>query len=265
MDSSEIEQPKVPDSTTLRSTTHGDYVGFSDLQGTRAWLGIGYAQPPVGELRWKAPLPPEPHIDTVQALNFKNACPQLASAMTTNEVNATASGYVGSEDCLYLNVWSVPNAVGRPVMVWIHGGGNSIGSARSYPGAILAATENVVVVTINYRLGFLGWFNHPSVLEGSELDLSGNFGTLDTIRALEWVRQNIAVFGGDPDNVTIFGESAGGFNVLTLMASPLAEGLFHKAIVQSGRYFPEDPTHARLGVEEGGHASSASELVKTAT
>ena len=130
MDSSEIEQPKVPDSTTLRSTTHGDYVGFSDLQGTRAWLGIGYAQPPVGELRWKAPLPPEPHIDTIQALNFKNACPQLASAMTTNEVNATASGYVGSEDCLYLNVWSVPNAVGRPVMVWIHGGGNSIGSAR---------------------------------------------------------------------------------------------------------------------------------------
>ena len=146
----------------------------------------------------------------------------------------------GAEDCLYLNVYAPRSATpgtGRlPVMVWIHGGGNVVGHAGFFDGGNLAAREDVVVVTINYRLGPFGWFRHPALRDAgaSELDRSGNFGTLDQVRALEWVRDNAAAFGGDPGNVTVFGESAGGTNVFALLLAPPARGLFHRAIVESG-------------------------------
>ena len=258
----ELPLMKLVDPTTLRATTEGDYVGFIDNRGSRAWLGIPFAKPPIGDLRWKAPVPPTPHSGVKEALDIGDGCPQFANALGPTTVETADSGVVGSEDCLYLNIWSAPNSVKRPVMVWIHGGGNSIGHGGSYNGAVLATTENVVVVTINYRLGILGWFQHPAVLEGNRFDRSGNFGTLDTVRALEWVRQNISEFGGDPENVTIFGESAGGVNVLALVASPVAKGLFHKAIVQSGMYQPEFLNSARNARDEGGQEYSATEMVK---
>ena len=151
---------------------------------------------------------------------------------------------MGDEDCLYLNIWA-PNmsaeqissqTSAKPVMVWIHGGGNTSGTANSYQAHHLAGEKDVVVVLINYRLGLLGWFSHNSIRETSSNpeDASGNFGTLDIIAALKWVQSNIAAFGGDPNRVTIFGESAGGRNVYSMLASPLAKGLFHGAISQSG-------------------------------
>jgi para-nitrobenzyl esterase len=151
---------------------------------------------------------------------------------------------VGSEDCLYLNVFAprfagdaVPQAGSRlPVMVWIHGGGNVVGHAGRYDGGALATREHVIVVTINYRLGPFGWFRHAALRESAadDDDRSGNYGTLDMVRALTWVRENVAAFGGDPGNVTIFGESAGGRDVFALLLSPRAAGLAHRAIVQSG-------------------------------
>ena len=254
--------PAVADRTTLRETTEGEYVGFVDSYGSRAWLGIPYAKPPVDELRWQAPFPPEKHKETREALQFGSACAQFKNSFGPNEEDRDGDGIVGSEDCLYLNIWSSPNAVERPVMLWIHGGGNTIGHAGSYNGARLAAEQNVVVVTINYRLGVLGWFHHPSVLQGSTSDPSGNYGTLDIIQSLKWVRKNIKEFGGDPDNVTIFGESAGGFNVLSLVASPRAKGLFHKAIVQSGRSITTTLQRAQAFRFDGGHEHSAKEISK---
>jgi len=159
----------------------------------------------------------------------------------------TASGRdalsVGSEDCLYLNVYApafqdseLPRGDQRlPVMVWVHGGANLIGRADVYDASALVARHDVVFVSLNYRLGVLGWFRHPALARGADpLDVSGNFGTLDLVRGLEWVRDNISAFGGDPDNVTLFGESAGALNTITLLLSPQSEGLFHRAIAQSG-------------------------------
>jgi len=147
-------------------------------------------------------------------------------------------GFRGSEDCLYLNIWRPRNGeTGLPVYVFIHGGGNSIGSGTSkdYWGHAMAGKSNLVYVTVNFRLGVMGWFRHPAVTgSGSPSDRSGNFGTLDLIRSLEWLRDNIAAFGGDPGNITIAGESGGAMDVLSLITSPLARGLFHKAVVESG-------------------------------
>lgn len=151
--------------------------------------------------------------------------------------------FVGSEDCLYLNVYApavsaaeLPRDDARlPVMVWIHGGANLLGQADGYDASALVARHDIVFVSLNYRLGVLGWFRHPSLALGADaLDASGNFGTLDLVRGLEWVRENISAFGGDPDNVTLFGESAGALNTITLLLSPQAEGLFQRAIAQSG-------------------------------
>lgn len=174
---------------------------------------------------------------------------------------------VGSEDCLYLNVWAPCGAAiaakGRrlPVMMWIHGGGNSMGSADHYTVANrLAGNQHVVVVTINYRLGVLGWFHHPALqcADSSAEDRSGNYALLDLIEGLRWIRDNIHAFGGDRDNVTIFGESAGGFNVLSLMCSPLARGLFHRAIAQSGGIGRARLVYAENYVDDADPGSSVS-------
>ncbi|MCY3884478.1 MAG: carboxylesterase family protein [Gammaproteobacteria bacterium] len=249
-----------PDLTTLRGTEAGEVVGFIDSPtSARAWLGIPYAEPPVGDLRWRAPQPPDRSSDRIEALSPSSQCVQYASSLSAGE-SVSPDSIVGNEDCLYLNVWSPPNAVGLPVMLWIHGGGNSIGSGSLYNGSILAVHQKVVVVTINYRLGVLGWFHHPKLFQNTDVD-SGNFGLLDIIRSLEWTRDNIDEFGGDPNNVTIFGESAGGTSVLALMASPLAEGLFHKAIVQSGSLRSTSLDSAINFTSDGGHSNSSMELV----
>jgi len=229
----------VSDPGTVRMTTSGEVIGSTDKHDTYAWRGIPFAAPPVGDLRWRAPQPVAAWEGRREALSFGPACIQFWSRLSGME--GSAGEVAGSEDCLTLNIWSPqdrsgPNRGPLPVMVWIHGGGNTVGAARTYAGDTLAGKQDVVVVTINYRLGLLGWFSHPAIrgTATDPTDASGNFGTLDTIAALDWISANIAQFGGDPSNVTVFGESAGGRNVYALMASPLAKGLFHKAISQSG-------------------------------
>ena len=220
--------------TTTRQTVYGTVSGFEDIADTWAWLGIPYAKPPVGALRWKAPQNPDPWGGIKQTIDFKDMSPQY------REDTHNHTFYIeGSEDCLYLNVWRPrTEEENLPVYFWIHGGGNSKGysSDARYNGANLAGKSHIIVVTINYRLGPLGWFACPALrsgLPGEEESDSGNFGTLDMIQALQWVKENISAFGGDPDNVTIAGESAGAYDVLSLLTSPLATGLFHKAIMQS--------------------------------
>ncbi len=220
-------------SIPLRVETTSGSVSAEVDATVATWRDIPYAQPPVGELRWRAPRP----INTpLNAINERDgvACVQKAS----NVGGVPGEGIVGMEDCLYLDIkaplMSNPGDP-LPVMFWIHGGGNTAGYKGYYDFSILVDTQQVIVVTFNYRLGLLGWFSHPSVQKGADgLDRSSNFGTLDIIAALKWVQKNIGAFGGDVDNVTIFGESAGGHNVFAMLASPLSEGLFHKAISQSG-------------------------------
>ena len=254
--------PPVAAEQTRRSIATGDLVGYVDAGGTHAWLGIPFAKPPVGDLRWRAPRAPDAWQGVRNALTVGAQCPQRGLGGGEN-----ASG-TGEEDCLYLNVWAPGDLAGQgrrvPVMFWIHGGGNHIGAGGTsiYNGANLASTHEVVVVTINYRLGPLGWLAHPGLRDGVDpADGSGNYGTLDIIAALHWVRMNVAQFGGDPGNITIFGESAGGWNVLTMMVSPLAAGLYHKAIVESGgvalmplsdaeNYFDDDVPGNRMSSRE---------------
>ena len=213
----------------------GPITGASeDVQGAQisSFKGIPYAAPPVGDLRWKPPQPVASWTEPRACTSFGPACPQPAQTeMFYLDVGAT------DEDCLYLNVWSPAKSADErlPVMVWIHGGSfeTGSGSMEVYGGQNLAA-KGVVVVTINYRLGPLGFLAHPALSAESAQGVSGNYGLLDQIAALQWVRNNIAGFGGDPANVTVFGESAGAISILDLLVSPLAEGLFDRAIAQSG-------------------------------
>jgi para-nitrobenzyl esterase len=263
-------EPEV-DSSSLRSLPAGDVVGFTGRYGSHAWRGIPYAEPPVRELRWRAPRPAARWEGAREALATGTACSQFASVFAGEGRDAT--GVIGSEDCLYLDVWApsfapdqVPSGEARlPVMFWIHGGGNSIGRAGFYDGGNLAATHDLVLVAINYRLGPFGWFRHESLRgEGTTpADRSGNFGTLDMVLALEWVQQNISAFGGDPNNVTIFGESAGGTNVLSMMLASRARGLFHRAIIQSGGMGSSSPAEGEDWSDdpEPGHPHSASEIL----
>ena len=200
--------------------------------GVRVYRGIPFAAPPVGDLRWRAPQPVATWDGVRQATKFSAACPQgpqLAQMMGAAMPEL-------SEDCLYLNVWTAAEHTSDklPVMVWIHGGGLTLGWGHQdgYDGTHFAE-RGVVLVSINYRLGPLGYLAHPALSEESERGVSGNYGFLDQLEALQWVQQNIQQFGGDPNNVTIFGESAGGTSVNVLVASPLSEGLFHRAIAQS--------------------------------
>ena len=226
----------IEDLTTLKNTSSGQVIGFKHKFNSLAWYGIPYAKPPVNELRWRAPQPIENDKEIIKATSFSDICFQNRSFVDYSEEK---ENYVGSEDCLYLNIHSPRNLAedkSLPVMVWIHGGGNTTGAGSAYDFSRLASEQKVIVITINYRLGPFGWFYHPSLIEttDSKEDKSGNFGLLDQILALKWVKKNIKEFGGNPDNVTIFGESAGGHNVFSLISSDLASGLFHRAISQSG-------------------------------
>lgn len=258
------------DNTTIRSTSSGDVVGFIGDHGARSWLGIPYANAPVGEMRWRSSQAVDKWEGVQEALAAGPMCPQFASLLTSPEGSSDESAeegaepsspVAGNEDCLFLNVWSPPNAQNLPVMLWLHGGGNSIGHGGSYNGARLAVDERVVVISINYRLGVLGWFNHQALDNGNPADRSGNYGTLDMLQALEWTKRNVAAFGGNPNNVTLFGESAGARDTLAMIASPLAEGLFHRAIVQSGGFGVTRLNQARDAQADGGHPNSSKELI----
>mgnify|MGYP003950929901 CR=1 FL=1 len=213
------------------------------------WEDIPYAIPPEGDLRWKAPRPlvsPKSNIKPQEG----NGCLQEASIYA----GIQGEGIVGQEDCLYLDIKAPVSNLNRrlPVMFWIHGGGNTSGVKDYYDFSELIREHQVLVVTINYRLGPMGWFTHPAI-QGlqSGIDKTSNFGTLDIMEALKWVQTNIQNFGGDPDNITIFGESAGGNNVLSLLASPIEDELFHKAISQSG-YITSFTKEEAIGVSQKG-------------
>lgn len=209
----------------------GALEGTVDSTGVLVFRGIPYAAAPVGALRWRAPHPVSPWHGVRPASTYGASCPQPGDS---TEWGPT------SEDCLTLNVYTATLPVrngrrshARPVMVWIHGGGYFTGSARGYDGQVLAR-KGAVVVTLNYRLGALGYLAHPALIAESPSTRAGNYGLLDQIAALQWVKRNISRFGGDPARVTIFGESAGAFSVGALLASPNATGYFHRAILQSG-------------------------------
>jgi len=214
----------------------GDISGTRD-HGARAWLGIPFAAPPVGDLRWKPPSPAASWRGVLKADRFAASCEQAVDPKGlgpwTHEY--VVSGPI-SEDCLYLNVWA-PAKAGkkRPVLVWIYGGAftSGAGSVPIYDGAALAA-KGVIVVNMNYRVGIYGFFSHPGLDKENPKGASGNYGLMDQIKALEWVRANIAAFGGDPDNITIAGQSAGAASVHYLIASAMAKGLFVRAIAESG-------------------------------
>ena len=225
----------------------------------RIFKGIPYAAPPVGNLRWAPPQPAAKWHDTLAAAAFGHHC------FLTNPFPDMSFPDAGaSEDCLNLNIWTPAKAEPGtlPVMVWIHGGGYTAGSASEprHDGQFLAH-RNVVIVTLNYRLGIFGFFTHPDLAAESPHHAAGNYGLLDQAAALAWVHRNIAAFGGDPNNVTIFGESAGSFSVSSLMASPLSKGLISKAIGESGGAFHSSglpyPTLAKTEQEDADFAKTA--------
>jgi para-nitrobenzyl esterase len=218
------------------SIAAGKLRGHLTSDGGAVFRGIPFAQPPVGNLRWHEPLPVKPWTGVLDATSFGAPC-----------VQGGALGQHSSEDCLYLNVWTQKWPMRKPaaVMVWIHGGGNFAGSGSEpiFDGESLAR-HGVVLVTINYRLGVFGFFADPELTRESLHHVSGNYGLLDQILALHWVQNNIAKFGGDPRNVTIFGESAGSLDVNVLMASPLSKGLFERVIGESGPVVDPPPLAA---------------------
>ena len=241
------------DSGSLHGVLEGDTVAFK---------GVPYAAPPVGDLRWRPTQPATRWAGVRDASKYGAICPQKPSA-TDNGVGKQPQ----SEDCLTLNLWTQaqPASARRPVMVWIHGGGfvNGSGTADLYNGSALAR-RGVVVVTINYRLGRLGSFAHPLLTKESNGGATANYGLMDMVASLQWVKRNVAAFGGDPGNVTIFGESAGGMAVNRLMISPAARGLFAKAIVQSGAGRERVVTLAAAETQGEGLAKSLGVDAKTA-
>jgi para-nitrobenzyl esterase len=198
-------------------------------EGVEHYLGVPYARPPIGDLRWRPPQPLQPWEGALRVQTNPDRCTQSVPV---------ANSLSGSEDCLYLNIWTATQkpAAPMPVMVWIHGGGFIVGqgSYSDHEGMTLAQRGGVVVVTMNYRLGVFGFMAHDALLtEDPDHPTTGNYGIQDQTAALRWVRDNIGAFGGDPDNITVFGQSAGGVSVCAQLVSPQAAGLFHRAVIQS--------------------------------
>ncbi|WP_319566896.1 carboxylesterase/lipase family protein [Cohaesibacter marisflavi] len=222
--SSSVAQSVSIDSGLLRGVTE---------DGVTSFKGIPFAAPPVGDLRWRAPQPVAPWGNELDASSLGKDCAQIPFGGNGETLLPNSS-----EDCLYLNVWRPSDTdtdAKRPVMVWIYGGAFLVGSgARPSYSGVPFAKDGVILVTFNYRLGRLGYFAFPALTQESPDELKGNYAYMDQIAALKWVQRNIASFGGDPNNVTIFGESAGGVSVHTMLSSPLGRGLFHKAIIESG-------------------------------
>ncbi len=227
------------DAGTLVGTVQGD---------VERYLGIPFAKPPVGALRWMPPQPPDPWMAPRPADTYSLPCYQVTNPDGKTPNGGGVSG-PSSEDCLYLNVYAPAKADGKaPVMVWFFGGGNVVGGAHlpTYDGQSFAE-NGVVVVTLNYRLGAAGWFAHPALTAAAPKDQPlVSYGSMDQTEALRWVQRNIAAFGGDKNNVTIFGQSAGGYGVYSQLASPQAVGLFHKAMVHSATYIRPNPSLAAV-------------------
>lgn len=263
----------VVDPSSERSLSLGQVVGSAGRFGHQEWRGIPFAAPPVDDLRWRTPVRAEAWEGTLEAIHDPSPCVQLATRSSIIGGDDEEGGPAGSEDCLYLNVFAptlepeeVPQAGELlPVMFWIHGGGNTVGDITMYNGGALAQKYGVIVVTTQYRLGPFGWFRHEALrASGADnLGRSGNFGTLDLIASLEFVRDEIAAFGGNPDNVTIFGESAGGSDVISLLLADRADGLFHRAVVESGSGTMTAPSVAENFVDDAspGHAASSNEVL----
>lgn len=245
--------PAEPDAATRINTPQGPLVGYVAESGAHVWRALPFAAPPVGGLRWAPPGPAENWTQERVSILAPAPCMQLAGFFNSDALGAEPGTLAGSEDCLYLDVYAPPDAENLPVMMWIHGGSNTWGWADQYNGSQLAMDQNVVVVVVQYRLGPLGFFAHPSIREAAfnEAGRAANFATLDHIAALEWIQANIPAYGGNPDSVTLFGESAGGTNIAALLASPLASGLFHRAIMQSGsaNALPLAEAEGRVGDE----------------
>lgn len=226
------------------------------------WDDIPYAKPPIDQLRWKAPRTIN-NAKNIISPKENNYCVQRPSSLGGPGGEGL---YVGTEDCLYLDISAPARKKSEllPVMFWIHGGGNTSGLKDLYDFNKMVRRHNVIVVRINYRLGPFGWFTHPSIQDfQTDLDKTSNFGTLDIIAALHWVKENISLFGGDPDNVTIFGESAGGHNVFSLLVSDKSKGLFHKAISMSGYTTSISPKDAYVQNDKSSTSSyTSSEIVK---
>jgi len=265
---SDEETVQIADVGSERLTRLGSVVGFAGPNDAHSWLGIPYARPPVSELRWRAPARPEPWIDTLDALAHGPRCTQWSAP-----AGVSHGIVIGEEDCLRLDVWSprfkdgeVPGGDARmPVLVFVRGDGPLRGVAGgAVDGSLLAVRQRLLVVSPSHRLGPLGWFAHPalSVTAKSAQDRSGNFGTLDLIAALRWVKENAEFFGGDPNNVTLVGQGSGGRQVIGLLGSQLARGYFHRAIVQSASPASVSKREASQPADasEPGHASSASEI-----
>ena len=250
----EPSQETVSNKSTMISTIE---TLQGHLQGTvsefdeniRVFRGIPYARSPVADLRWQPPQAAKSWTGVRSASEFSASCsqPRHTSTFVWRREDFTVA-----EDCLYLNIWSPNEAKSLPVMVWFHGGAHTSGQGHSriFDGTKLAS-QGVVLVTINYRLGPLGFLAHPWLQEESDHGSAGNYGLLDKIAALNWLRDNIAQFGGDANNITIFGQSAGSQSVCSLMTSPLAEGLFHKAIGQSAACVGPAPNRDADGTERG--------------
>jgi para-nitrobenzyl esterase len=236
------------------AVTGGQIRGVSLSKGGAVFKGIPFARPPVGDLRWREPQPVTPWAGVRDATKFGPICAQKPTFMAPNAAE------VASEDCLYLNVWTAdwPSTSRKAVMVWIPGGGNFAGGGTDavFDGESLAR-HGVVLVTINYRLGSFGFYSHPALTRESSHRASGNQGIQDQIAALIWVRDNIAAFGGDPANVTIFGESAGSLDVSVLMTSPLSKGLFRRVIGESGAVILAGEPSSLSGAEGLGQALAA--------
>jgi len=239
--------PPPADGPMVRQTTAGKIEGVDDSagSGTYYWKGVPFAKAPVGALRWRAPVAPDAWSGIRPAARFGNACLQIGRIFSpglNNAYDATIGTNlgkpVGSEDCLFVNIWRPATAEKNlPVLLFIHGGSNVSGYTADplYDGAKLAKTANAVVITASYRLGILGFLNIPQLKPGgTQGDDSGNFALLDNMAALRFIADNVANFGGDPGNVTLSGESAGATNLLSVMTSPMAKGLFHKAFEMSG-------------------------------
>jgi para-nitrobenzyl esterase len=248
------------DDALVAATTSGLLRGIARPDGGAEFLGIPYAQPPVGDLRWHEPLPVKPWSEIRTANSFGAPCTQPVMGDWNRHDAET-----GKEDCLFLNVvtpvWPAKQPL--PVMLWLHGGGNDGGSASNafYNGGTLV-NHGVLLVTVNYRLGIFGFFAHPALSAESAHHGSGNYGLMDQILALRWVRDNIANFGGDPNNITVFGESAGAIDTGLLMTSGLSKGLFQRAIAESGTSFSH-PLPSLADAEKAGEAFAANLKVST--
>jgi para-nitrobenzyl esterase len=239
-----------PAMNEIIQTNYGQLRGvMADNTASVIFKGIPYAKPPVGELRWRPPESPATWSGIRDANQFSQSCIQPTN---TSSFVWTRGDFDVSEDCLYLNIWSDTEVKKQPVMVWFHGGAHTSGQGHSeiFNGTRLSQ-QGVVLVSINYRLGAFGFLAHPWLSQESEHASSGNYGLLDKIAALNWVKDNIEQFGGDAENVTIFGQSAGSQSICSLMASPLAKGLFHKAIGQSAACVGPAPKHDINGQQRG--------------